>query len=135
MCACPDSFLTLREIQVQRPSSIHPVCWPPSPGRGCNPKATPNTVDPNPGNIPAARHYVSASVRSQILLWGHSSRMACHPGSHCLWWHVRGRMYGLCQGHGVSPAPSQTASALTGTLSALFTHYPGFRDGITHFGR
>lgn len=35
---------------------------------------------PDPGNGPANRLFVPASVRSQVLQWGHTSKFACHPG-------------------------------------------------------
>ena len=36
--------------------------------------------DPDPGTGPQHRRYVPGSVRPQVMQWGHSSRMACHPG-------------------------------------------------------
>ena len=35
---------------------------------------------PAPSSCPSGRLFVSASLRSQVLQWGHSSRLACHPG-------------------------------------------------------
>ena len=35
---------------------------------------------PDPGNGPDNRLFVPDSVRSQVLLWAHASRFACHPG-------------------------------------------------------
>uniref|UniRef100_A0A672HVL4 Gypsy retrotransposon integrase-like protein 1 n=1 Tax=Salarias fasciatus TaxID=181472 RepID=A0A672HVL4_SALFA len=37
--------------------------------------------EPGPGNGPANRLFVPTSVRSQVLQWGHSSRLFCHPGA------------------------------------------------------
>lgn len=36
--------------------------------------------EPDPGGGPTNRLFVPKSVRSQVLQWGHSSRLACHPG-------------------------------------------------------
>jgi transposase InsO family protein len=38
------------------------------------------TEHPAPSSCPSGRLFVSASLRSQVLQWGHSSRLACHPG-------------------------------------------------------
>ena len=38
------------------------------------------TDHPAPSACPNDRLFVSASLRSQVLQWGHSSRLACHPG-------------------------------------------------------
>ena len=35
---------------------------------------------PIPSACPDNRLYVPVSLRSQVLQWGHSSRLACHPG-------------------------------------------------------
>ena len=35
---------------------------------------------PAPSACPVDRLFVSANLRSQVLQWGHSSRLACHPG-------------------------------------------------------
>ena len=35
---------------------------------------------PPPRSAPTGRLFVPASVRTQVLLWGHSSRLTCHPG-------------------------------------------------------
>ena len=35
---------------------------------------------PAPSDCPDNRLFVPASLRSQVLQWGHSSRLACHPG-------------------------------------------------------
>lgn len=37
--------------------------------------------EPGPGNEPPNRLFVPLPVRSQVLDWGHSSRIACHPGA------------------------------------------------------
>ena len=36
---------------------------------------------PDPGGGPRNRLFVPPSVRGRVLLWGHSSRLACHPGA------------------------------------------------------
>ena len=35
---------------------------------------------PDPGTGPPGRLFVPDAVRSDVLQWGHSSRLACHPG-------------------------------------------------------
>lgn len=35
---------------------------------------------PDPGDGPPDRLFIPDSVRSQVLLWGHNSRIDCHPG-------------------------------------------------------
>lgn len=35
---------------------------------------------PAPSSCPSDRLYVSASLGSQVLEWGHASHLACHPG-------------------------------------------------------
>ena len=35
---------------------------------------------PDPGNGPQNRQFVPDAVRTPVLEWGHSSRVACHPG-------------------------------------------------------
>lgn len=50
--------------------------------------------EPGPGNLPANCLFVPLSVRPQLLEWGHSSKVACHPGvtrtlaliSQRFWW-------------------------------------------------
>lgn len=37
---------------------------------------------PAPEDVPPNRLFVPDPVRSQVLQWGHSSRIACHPGSN-----------------------------------------------------
>ena len=37
-------------------------------------------TEPDPGNSPPNCLFVPSSVRSQVLVWGHTSRFACHPG-------------------------------------------------------
>ena len=37
---------------------------------------------PDPGGGPPDRLFVPPAVRSQVLQWGHSSKLACHPGAH-----------------------------------------------------
>ena len=37
-------------------------------------------TEPDPGNGPPNRLFVPSSVRSQVMVWGHTSRFACHPG-------------------------------------------------------
>ncbi|KAM9412399.1 uncharacterized protein ACWYII_026600 [Salvelinus alpinus] len=37
-------------------------------------------IEPGPGGGPANRLFVPKAARSQVLLWGHSSRLTCHPG-------------------------------------------------------
>ena len=37
---------------------------------------------PAPAACPPDRLFVSSSVRSPVLQWGHSSKVACHPGFH-----------------------------------------------------
>uniref|UniRef100_A0AAQ4R7X3 Gypsy retrotransposon integrase-like protein 1 n=1 Tax=Gasterosteus aculeatus aculeatus TaxID=481459 RepID=A0AAQ4R7X3_GASAC len=39
-------------------------------------------VVPDPGGGPPARLFVPPAVRSQVLQWGHSSKLTCHPGAH-----------------------------------------------------
>ena len=49
---------------------------------------------PVPAGGPRNRLFVPESVRGQVLLWGHSSQFACHPGAsrtghfirQCFWW-------------------------------------------------
>lgn len=36
---------------------------------------------PSPSQCPSNLLFVPTSVRSQVLQWGHSSRLSCHPGS------------------------------------------------------
>lgn len=36
-------------------------------------------IQPDPGNGPQNRLFVPDSVRSQVLQWGHSSKLTCHP--------------------------------------------------------
>ena len=38
-------------------------------------------AQPDPGGGPRNCLFVPASVRSRVLQWGHSSRLACHPGA------------------------------------------------------
>ena len=38
-------------------------------------------TQPDPGRGPRNRLFVPPSVRGQVLQWGHSSRLACHPGA------------------------------------------------------
>ena len=38
-------------------------------------------TQPDPGGGPKNRLFVPPSVRGQVILWGHSSRLACHPGA------------------------------------------------------
>ena len=38
------------------------------------------TQQPDPGSGPPNRLFVPDSVRSQVLEWGHSSHLTCHPG-------------------------------------------------------
>ena len=37
---------------------------------------------PNPGTGPENKIFVPDSVRSQVLLWAHTSKFACHPGAN-----------------------------------------------------
>ncbi len=37
---------------------------------------------PAPENCPRDRLFIPPTVRSPVLQWGHSSKMACHPGFH-----------------------------------------------------
>jgi len=37
-------------------------------------------TQPDPGNGAPNRLFTPDSVRSQVLQWGHTSRIACHPG-------------------------------------------------------
>jgi hypothetical protein len=37
-------------------------------------------IEPDPKGGPANRLFVPKAVRTQVLLWGHSSRLTCHPG-------------------------------------------------------
>ena len=37
-------------------------------------------TEQDPGNGPPNRLFFPSSVRSQVLVWGHTSRFACHPG-------------------------------------------------------
>ncbi len=37
---------------------------------------------PDPGGGPTGRMFVPDTARSQVLQWGHSSRLTCHPGFH-----------------------------------------------------
>lgn len=36
---------------------------------------------PGPSTCPAGRLFVPENLRSQVIQWGHDSRLACHPGS------------------------------------------------------
>ena len=38
-------------------------------------------TQPGPSACPADRLFVPENLRSQVLQWGHNSRLACHPGS------------------------------------------------------
>lgn len=38
--------------------------------------------EPDPGTGPPNCLFVPSSARSQVLQWGHSSKLACHPGIH-----------------------------------------------------
>ena len=37
-------------------------------------------TQPDPGDGPPGKLFVPPSLRSRVLLWAHSSRLACHPG-------------------------------------------------------
>uniref|UniRef100_A0A4W5M335 Gypsy retrotransposon integrase-like protein 1 n=1 Tax=Hucho hucho TaxID=62062 RepID=A0A4W5M335_9TELE len=37
--------------------------------------------EPDPGDGPSNRLFVPKAVRSQVLQWGHASRLTCHPGT------------------------------------------------------
>ena len=37
-------------------------------------------ADPGTGDCPPHRLFIPQAVRSQVLLWGHTSKFACHPG-------------------------------------------------------
>ncbi len=39
-------------------------------------------AEPDPGNCPSRLLYVPVSVRFQVLQWGHSSKLTCHPGAN-----------------------------------------------------
>lgn len=39
-------------------------------------------LEPDPGGVPPGRLFVPNRVRSQVLKWGHSSRLTGHPGVH-----------------------------------------------------
>lgn len=52
----------------------------------------------------------------EVLQWGRSSHMACHPSS-------------------ARPPNPNPAPAFIGTMSVLVTHRPGLCDEITHLGR
>lgn len=38
-------------------------------------------AEPDPGGGPPHALFVPAGVWSQVLQWGHTSKLACHPGS------------------------------------------------------
>ena len=38
--------------------------------------------EPDPGTGPPGRIFVPEAVCSQVLQWGHSSKLTCHPGVH-----------------------------------------------------
>ncbi len=40
-------------------------------------------AQPDPGDGPVDWLFVPNSVRSQVLHWGHSSKLTCHPSFHC----------------------------------------------------
>lgn len=40
------------------------------------------TTQPDPGNGPHNCLFVPEAVRTQVLQWGHSSKLTCHPGFH-----------------------------------------------------
>ncbi|KAG5278113.1 hypothetical protein AALO_G00095330 [Alosa alosa] len=42
--------------------------------------AAAQSSDSGPSQCPTNRLFVPSSVRSQVLLWGHSSQLSCHPG-------------------------------------------------------
>lgn len=37
-------------------------------------------AQPDPGNGPPGKLFVPDSVKTRVLLWGHNSKIACHPG-------------------------------------------------------
>ena len=51
-------------------------------------------AQPDPGVGPRNRLFVPCTVHSQVLQWGHSSQLSCHPGATCMaefihqnfWW-------------------------------------------------
>ena len=50
-------------------------------------------TEPGPDNCPPDRLFVPNSVRSRVLLWGHTSQFACHPGFHRTFSFLRRRFW------------------------------------------
>lgn len=53
--------------------------------------------EPDPGGGPNNHLFVPKAVRANVLQWGHSSQLTCHPGSsrtlefllRRFWWHTK----------------------------------------------
>lgn len=66
--------------------SIPDTIVPPSCDAGAVTRQIETTVrevqrdQPDPGDGPSDRLFVPDAVRSQVLIWGHNSHIACHPG-------------------------------------------------------
>lgn len=72
-------------------------------------------TEPDPGNGLADHLYVLSAVRSQVLLWVHTSRWSCHPGvrqtirflqSHFWWPLMEGNTWGIYFGLLSLPPPA-----------------------------
>lgn len=85
--------------------------------------------DPDPGSGPKDSLFVPASVKAQVLQWGHSSKLTCHPGvnrtlrflQQRFWWPGMGQVvrefvaaYSVCcRGKSSHRPPSNSPSSQT----------------------
>ena len=53
-------------------------------------------TDPGAGNGPPNHLYVPAPLRSQVLVWGHASKLTCHPGIQRTLEFIRRRFWWPC---------------------------------------
>ena len=98
MHSLASSLVTLT-LMVLNLSCLHPRSLVPQRGRLRQLCERLNVNHPDPGTGPPTRLFVPEEVRSQVLQWGHSSKLSCHPGvqptllflwSH-FWWPGQAR--------------------------------------------